>query len=420
MKEKLEQILKELKVLGFPASKIEPELGFSNGLLGKARKGESNLSEEKFKLLETFYHSKVGEMKQEVSECFTTKDIPKTKLVVEKSGLKEKPSDERMAGLRLTMDKINKDYGDGTVMLWGDKPNGDYKVISTGSLTLNDALGIGGLPLGRIVEIFGWESSGKSTISLNVIADAQKQGLKCLLVDAENAFDPEYAEALGVKVDELLYCQPSYGEQGLEVADRQICSGDIGVVVIDSVAALIPKAELEGEMGDNKMGLHARLMSQACRKMATSIAKNNVLCIFINQFRHKIGVMMGNPEVTTGGNALQFYASIRLEVRRSLSKDNAVMNGTVKEGNLTTVKVIKNKCACPFRKAEFDIIYGKGIDNIGELIELGADKGIIQKAGSWFSYNELRLGQGKDAVRQVFEDNPEMVKEIEQKIKNIK
>lgn len=345
--------------------------------------------------------------------------IPKTKLIIDKVGLKEKPSNETEKVVDEVMDKINKDFGAGTIMRFGDKPDTSYQVVSTGSLGLDIALGIGGLPLSRIVEIFGWESSGKTTIALNIIANAQKAGLKCLLVDAENAFDPEYAEALGVIVDELEYCQPSCGEEGLEVADRRICTGKIGVVVIDSVAALIPKSELEGQMGDSKMGLHARLMSQACRKMVSSISKNNALCIFINQFRHKIGVMYGSPEVTTGGNALQFYASVRLEVRRSTTEKNSVINGDVREGNQTSVKVIKNKCAPPFRNAVFNIMYGKGIDNVGEIIDLAVEYNIIHKAGSWFSYCEAKLGQGKESIREMFESNPDLQNEIEGKIKSL-
>lgn len=339
---------------------------------------------------------------------------PKKMLTVDSNGLSEKS-----VSLVATeaMNKINKDFGNGTVMFFGSKPDTSYQTISTGSLLLNDALGIGGLPRGRIVEIFGWESSGKTTIALYAIADAQRQGLKCLLVDAENAFDPEYAAALGVDVDNLQYCQPSYGEQGLEVADRLMSSGQADVVVIDSVAALVPKAELEGEMGDSKMGLHARLMSQSCRKMVSTISKHNCLCIFINQFRHKIGVMHGSPEVTTGGMALQFYASIRLQVSRSITNDNTVFSGDVKEGNKTTVKVIKNKCAPPFRQAVFNIMYGTGIDNMSELIELAVDKGIIVKAGSWYSYKDDKLGQGKDSVKQLMLDNPEMASEIEAKLK---
>lgn len=344
---------------------------------------------------------------------------PKTKLVISKKGIEEKPSDERMKKIRLLNEKINKDFGEGTVMIFGDKPNKEYEVISTGSLQLDVALGIGGLPRGRIVEIFGMESSGKTTIALNVIADAQRQGLKCFLVDAENSFDPEYADALGIKVDELGYCQPSCGEEGLEVADRQIASGEYGVMVIDSVAALVPKAELEGAMGDSKMGLHARLMSQACRKMTGTIARTNTLCIFINQLRNKIGVMYGSPEVTTGGMALQFYASIRLKVTRSISKENSIMNGDNAEGNKTTVKVIKNKCSAPFRSAEFYVIYGKGIDRNSEIIDLAIEYKIIKKAGSWFSYNEAKLGQGRDSIIGVFKDNPDMAKEVEEKVLEI-
>lgn len=310
-------------------------------------------------------------------------------------------------------EKINKDFGEGTIMRWGDKPDTDYKVISTGSLQLDLALGIGGLPMGRMVEVYGLESSGKSTIALHVIANAQKQGLRCLLIDAENAFDPEYAQDLGVVLEDLDYCQPSYGEEGLEIADRKISSGGIGVVIIDSVAALVPKAELEGEMGDSKMGLHARLMSQACRKLNPLVAKNNTLLIFINQVRNKIGVMMGNPEVTTGGMALQFYSSIRLHVSRSTTNENSIINDGIKEGNRTTVKVIKNKCAPPFRKATFNILYGKGVDRISEVVDVAADLGVIQKSGSWYSYKGDKLGQGASMVRTLFADNTELYQEIE-------
>lgn len=399
-----------LKAIKIPISAIEKELEFSNGLIGKAAKGETELSAEKYEKLEKFFKLKCG---------IKEKPVPQKIIVVTDHGkLQEKPSPETENALKDVNDKLNKDYGAGTIMRFGDKPDTNYKVISTGSILLDEALGIGGVPLGRIVEIFGWESSGKTTIALNIIANAQKQGLVCLLVDAENAFDPEYAEALGVKVNQLQYCQPSYGEQGLEVASSQITSGKIGVVVFDSVAALVPRAELEGTHGDSKMGLHARMMSQACRMLVGAIAKNNVLCIFINQFRHKIGVMPHmNPEVTTGGNALQFYASVRLEVRRSTSVANSVMEGDNKMGNKTTVKVIKNKCAPPFRKAEFDIIYGKGIDVVGEIIDLASEKGVIQKAGSWFSYNSDKLGQGKETVHQLLEDNEELRNEIYAKIK---
>lgn len=346
--------------------------------------------------------------------------IPKTKMVVDKTGLKEKPSEEVMEKVREVNAQINKDFGAGTIMIFGEKPDTEYQTISTGSFGLDIALGIGGLPRGRVVEIFGWESSGKTTIALNAIADAQKQGLKCLLIDAENAFDPEYAASLGVIVDELEYCQPSCGEEGLEVADRKIATGKIGVVVFDSVAALVPRSELEGQMGDSKMGAHARLMSQACRKMVNSISKTNTLCIFINQLRHKIGVMYGSPEVTTGGNALQFYASVRLDVKRSTTEKNSVINGDVKEGNQTTVRVIKNKCAPPFRNAVFNVMYGKGIDRIGEVIDLAVEFGIINKSVGWFSYNEAKLGHGKESLREVFESNPELQEEIENKIREFK
>jgi recombination protein RecA len=357
--------------------------------------------------------------KQDIEDTALNKKyeiIPKTKLVVEKDGLKEKPSDHIKMVMTDSMKKINKDFGEGTIMFFGDKPNTDYEVISTGSLLLDEATGIGGLPRGRIIEIFGWESSGKTTIALNVIANAQKKNLKCLLVDAENSFDPEYAEALGVIVDQLKYCQPSCGDEGLEVADREMSSGQADVIVIDSVAALVPKAELEGQHGDSKMGLHARLMSQACRKMVGTVAKQNAILIFINQFRHNIGGY-GNPEITTGGKALQFYASMRLEVKRSTTNENSVITDGIKEGNQTTVKVIKNKCAPPFRQARFNILYGIGIDKQGELIDLAIEKGIIIQSGAWFSYNESKLSHGKGGIKDVFDANPELAKEIEEKIK---
>lgn len=340
-------------------------------------------------------------------------DVPKTKMVVTAKGIELKPSDERLKEMRSMMDKINKDYGAGTVMVLGDSPQEGYEVISTGSLGLDRALGIGGLPKGRIVEIFGTESSGKTTIATHVIANAQKEGIRCLLVDAENSFDPEYASSIGVNVDELFYCQPAYGEQGLEVADRYIVDGKVGVVVIDSVAALVPKAELEGEMGESKMGLHARLMSQACRKMTSSISKNNVICIFINQLRSKIGVVYGSPDVTTGGMALQFYASIRLEVRRGTK----IEGGEVTVGNKVRVKVVKNKCSAPFKAAEFDIIYGEGINTIGEIVDAAVEDGVIQKSGSWYAYDSNKLGQGRDSVVELLRANDELMVEIKSKLK---
>lgn len=322
-------------------------------------------------------------------------------------------NNEKLKALKLTMDKLEKDYGKGSVMMLGDKAEVQQEVISTGSIGLDVALGIGGLPRGRVVEIYGPESSGKTTIATHVIAEAQKKGGMCAFIDAEHAFDSSYAQKLGVDVDNLLISQPDYGEQALEIADRLILSGALDVVVIDSVAALVPKSELEGEMGDSKMGLHARLMSQALRKLTATIAKTNTICIFINQLREKIGVMFGNPETTTGGNALKFYASVRLDIRRT----QQVKDGDEAIGNHVKVKVVKNKVAPPFRAAEFDIIFGEGISKTGEIIDMGTELGIIQKSGSWYSYNNDKLGQGRDAVKQLMVDNPELAKEIETRIR---
>lgn len=353
------------------------------------------------------------ESEKKIAEPNKLPIIPKTKLVVDKTGMKEKVSDETLSAIRLSNDKINKDFGAGTVMLFGDKPQVGYEVISTGSMGVDNAIGIGGFPRGRIVEIYGLESSGKTTLALQTIANAQKQGLKCLLVDAENSFDPEYAEALGVKVNELNYCQPSCGEEGLEVADRHISDGKANVVVIDSVAALIPKRELEGEMGDSVMGLQARLMSQACRKMVNSVSKTNSLLIFINQIRNKIGVVYGSPEVVCGGMALQFYASVRIRV----TKMAQIKDGEEILGNRTKVKVVKNKCAPPMQVAEFDINYGKGVDSMGEVIDLAVDQNLIKKAGSWFSYNDSKLGQGRESVKQTLLDNEGLYQELLSKLK---
>jgi recombination protein RecA len=320
---------------------------------------------------------------------------------------------DKLKALRLTMDKIEKDFGKGSVMMMGEKGTEPMEVISTGSLGLDIALGIGGFPKGRIIEIYGPESSGKTTVAIHTIAEAQKKGGICAIIDAEHAFDSAYAQRLGVDVDSLLISQPDHGEQALEIADRLILSGAVDVVVIDSVAALVPKGELEGEMGESKMGLQARLMSQALRKLTATISKTNCCCIFINQLREKIGVMFGNPETTTGGNALKFYASVRLDIRRMTQ----IKDGDEAVGNRVKVKVVKNKVAPPFRQAEFDIIFGYGISKVGEIIDMGVEYGIVQKSGSWFSYETNKLGQGRDAVKQLLLDNPEVAAEIEAKIK---
>ena len=319
---------------------------------------------------------------------------------------------EKLKALKLTLDKIEKDYGKGSVMMMNEKGEAEMEVISTGSIGLDSALGIGGLPKGRVVEIYGPESSG-TTIAIHVIAEAQKKGGMCAIIDAEHAFDSGYAKKLGVDVDNLLISQPDYGEQALEIADRLILSGALDVVVIDSVAALVPKSELEGEMGDSKMGLHARLMSQALRKLTATISKTNTICIFINQLREKIGIVFGNPETTTGGNALKFYASVRLDIRRAAQ----IKDGDEAIGNRVKVKVVKNKVAPPFRSAEFDIIFGEGISKTGEIIDMGVELGIINKSGSWYSYGTDKLGQGRDGVKQLMLDNPEMANEIEGKIR---
>ena len=325
----------------------------------------------------------------------------------------QSPNSEKLKALKLTMDKIDKDFGKGSVMMMNEKGVHEIEVVSTGSIGLDAALGVGGVPRGRIVEIYGPESSGKTTIATHIIAEAQKKGGVCAIIDAEHAFDSVYAQKLGVDVDNLLISQPDYGEQALEIADRLILSGALDVVVIDSVAALVPKGELEGEMGDSKMGLQARLMSQALRKLTATISKTNTICIFINQLREKIGVMFGNPETTTGGNALKFYASVRMDIRRM----SQIKDGDEAIGNRVKVKIVKNKVAPPFRAAEFDIIFGEGISKAGEIVDMGADLGIIQKSGSWYSYNSDKLGQGRDSVKQLMLDNPELSAEIEGKIR---
>lgn len=327
---------------------------------------------------------------------------------------KKKPevNNEKTKNLLLVMDKIEKDFGKGTIMMLGEKPHIDGNVVSTGAISLDLALGVGGIPKGRVIEIYGPESSGKTTLAMHIIAETQKEGGKAAIIDAEHAFDKEYAVKLGIDVDNLIINQPDYAEQGLEILDRLIESGSVDIVVVDSVAALIPKSELEGEMGDNKMGLHARLMGQTMRKITAKTATNNCVVIFINQLRDKIGVMFGSPETTTGGNALKFYASIRLDVRKiAILKD-----GDEAYGNRVKVKVVKNKVSAPFKTAEFDLIYGEGINTQGDVLDVASDLQIIQKSGSWFAYGNDKLGQGRDSVIQLLKDNDPLYKELRKKI----
>lgn len=320
---------------------------------------------------------------------------------------------EKLKALQLTLDKIEKGYGKGAIMKLGDNVVVDVPVIPTGSIGLDIALGIGGYPRGRVIEIYGPESSGKTTLAIHAIAEAQKAGGIAAFIDAEHAFDRFYAEKLGVDIENLLISQPDDGEQALEITDHLIRSGAIDIIVIDSVAALTPKAEIEGEMGDSKMGLQARLMSQALRKLTANISKTNTCCVFINQLREKIGVLFGNPETTTGGNALKFYASVRIDIRKLAQ----LKEGEEVQGNRTKVKIVKNKLAPPFRKAEFDILYGEGISKLGEIIDLGVENEIIKKSGSWFSYGDIKLGQGRDAVKALLNDNPELADELETKVR---
>jgi len=327
----------------------------------------------------------------------------------------DKQNKEKLKALKLTLDKIEKAYGKGTIMKLGDDAVEDIPSISSGSISLDNALGIGGFPKGRVVEIYGPESSGKTTLAIHAIAEAQKAGGIAAFIDAEHAFDRFYAQKLGVDTENLLVSQPDNGEQALEITDNLIRSGAIDIIVIDSVAALTPKSEIEGEMGDSKMGLQARLMSQALRKLTSTISKTGCVCVFINQLREKIGVMFGNPETTTGGNALKFYSSVRLDIRRTSSikdSENVI-------GNRVKVKVVKNKVAPPFRLAEFDIIFGEGISKIGEIIDLGVEHNILTKSGSWYSYGETRLGQGRDAVKRLINDNPDLAEELELKIREV-
>ncbi|MBO5678530.1 MAG: recombinase RecA [Bacteroidaceae bacterium] len=322
------------------------------------------------------------------------------------------PMADKLKALQAAMDKIEKDFGKGSIMKLGDDKVEEIEVIPTGSISLNAALGVGGYPRGRVIEIYGPESSGKTTLAIHAIAEAQKNGGIAAIIDAEHAFDRFYAQKLGVDIDNLLIAQPDNGEQALDIAEQLIRSSAVDLVVVDSVAALTPKAEIEGDMGDNKVGLQARLMSQALRKLTATISKTNTTCIFINQLREKIGVMFGNPETTTGGNALKFYASVRIDIRKSTQ----IKDGEEVIGNQTKVKIVKNKVAPPFRRAEFDIMFGEGISKVGEIIDLGVDFGIIKKSGSWFSYGDTKLAQGRDATKQLIADNPELAEELEAKI----
>ena len=406
MKQQLLKKLNQLVESGTKKSTLETEIGLPANSLSAVLGGHKEMPDKWVPKIESYFGK---------AEETPIEEIPKTKMVVQPNGiLSERPSDEKLQAAKDAMDRINKDYGSGSVMLMSEKPVTDKtKVISSGSLGLDIALGVMGFPKGRIVEIYGPESSGKTTIAIHAISEAQKLGGKCAFIDAEHAFDEVYARNLGININDLLISQPDYGEQALEIADRLISSGAYSVVVIDSVAALVPKSELEGEMGDSKMGLHARLMSQALRKMTGSISKTGCICIFINQLRSKIGVLPHmNPETTTGGNALKFYASVRLDVRRQTQ----IKDGEEIIGNLTKIKVVKNKVAPPFRTCEFDILYGKGIDFNGEVVDAGVEIGIIQKSGSWFSYNGNKLGQGRDSVKILFNDNEDLRDEIYKKI----
>lgn len=400
----MQELIQKLNAMveaGTKKSELEESIGLPANSLSAVLGGKKDMPASWIPKIEAFLPSE------------NLKAVSPPKMVVKKTGvLALTPSAETMQKVKDAMEKINKDYGAGSVMCLGDDPMKGIEVIPTGSLSLNAALGVGGLPKGRIIEIYGPESSGKTTVALHVIAEAQKMGGLCAFIDAEHAFDETYAAAIGVDIKKLHLSQPDYGEQALEEADRLMLTGGFSVVVIDSVAALVPKAEIEGEMGDSKMGLQARLMSQACRKLTGTISKTKTICIFINQLRSTIGNMYVF-EVTCGGNALKFYASVRLEVRRNAN--SKMMDGEEQYGVRTKVKVVKNKVAPPFKTAEFDIIFGQGIDYIGELIDAAVIKNIVKKAGSWYSYNEDKLGQGKDAVKQLLKDNPELLSEIEKK-----
>jgi recombination protein RecA len=401
----MQELIEELKRIvetGIKKSELEDAIGLPKNSLSAVLSGGKEMPD-----------SWIPKVKAYLSAPLAAPEPPKFDKVISVSpggSMKLGPSKEAQDSLKLTIDKIDKDFGKGTVMRLGDEPIAAIEAIPTGSMGLNHALGIGGVPRGRIIEIYGPESSGKTTVALHIIAEAQKMGGLCALIDAEHAFDPTYAGKVGVDVDNLMVSQPDYGEQALEAADRLILSGALSVVVIDSVAALVPKGELEGEMGDSKMGLQARLMSQACRKLTGAISKTNTVCIFINQLRATIGQMYQH-EITTGGNALKFYASVRLDVR----KIGQLKDGEEAFGNRVKVKVVKNKVSPPFKHCEYDIIFGEGIDKVGELVEIASDLGVIKKSGSWYSYNESKLGQGKESAKALLKDNPELMEEIKTK-----
>lgn len=399
----MKELISELKRLveaGTKKTELEEAIGLPKNSLSAVLNGSKEMPESWKPKIEAYLYSPIAEAAQ-------------PKMAVKSNGnLSLTPSEDKLRRAQEAIDKINKDFGENSVMRLGDKPSTSIECIPTGSLSLNAALGVGGLPKGRITEIYGPESSGKTTVALHIIAEAQKQGGLCAFIDVEHAFDESYARAIGVNTAELRLSQPDYGEQALEEADRLIVSGGFSIVVIDSVAALVPKSELEGEMGDSKMGAQARLMSQACRKLTASISKTNTVCIFINQLRSTIGNMYVF-EVTTGGNALKYYASVRLDVRKTAQ----LKDGDEAFGNRVKVKVVKNKVAPPFKIAEFDIIFGQGIDYVGEVIDAAVTRNIIKKAGSWFSYGEAKLGQGRETVRQLLKDNQELLSEIESKLK---
>lgn len=400
----MQELISELKKIveaGTKKSELEETIGLPKNSLSAVLSGAKEMPTNWVGKIQAYLTSPIAEA---VQPQMTVKENGKLGLA---------PSAEKLQKVNEAIEKINKDFGEGAVMRLGDKPLGSVEIIPSGSLSLNAALGVGGLPKGRITEIYGPESSGKTTVALHIIAEAQKQGGICAFIDVEHAFDESYARAIGVNTDELRLSQPDYGEQALEEADRLIMSGGIAVVVIDSVAALVPKSELEGEMGDSKMGAQARLMSQACRKLTASISKTNTVCIFINQLRSTIGNMYVF-EVTSGGNALKYYASVRLDVR----KQAQLKDGDEAFGNRVKVKVVKNKVAPPFKIAEFDIIFGQGIDYVGEVIDAAVTRNVIKKAGSWYSYGDDKLGQGREAVRQLLKDNAELLAAIEIKLKS--